>query len=406
MKKHIRLGLLKETKDPVDNRVALTPDQCKFLTEKYPNLEIRVQSSDVRAFHDDEYSRLGIDVVEDVTDCDLLLGVKEVKRNTLIPGKHYIFFGHIAKMQDYNRPLCKALIENKITFTAWEYLTDDNDIRLLAFGRWAGLVGSYNALRLYGLKHGLFELPKPSLRSTLSEFEEDCRKILPLLKKRNLNIMITGNGRVAHGAKEFFESLGVAVTIPENCDSVRDHGFNVYQLPLDKLVCRKDFQNFSSESFHSDPSAFISNFTGYAKKCDILISAHFWSNDAPKYITKEMLPNLRADVIADISCDINGSIESTIRPSTHANPFYGINRVTCEETDYMIPSAIGVMAVDTCPNALPRDASEDFGNQIINYLIPELLEDSESAVLDRATSISNGVLTERFSYMSDFAYDN
>lgn len=404
MEKVIKIGLLKETKSPVDNRVPLTPQQCKMLMKQYPNLKIVVQSSDIRCFTDEEYKKAGIEVKEELQSCDLLLGVKEVNTESLINDQHYIFFGHIAKLQDYNRSLCQCLISKNITFTDWEYLTNQDGIRLIAFGRWAGIVGAYNALRLYGLRNRLFNLPKPDINSSLKSFVEEIKNLKSLLSQRNLNIMITGDGRVAHGAIELFENSGIHVSVAPKEINKHLLGFNVMQLCIPQLVEKKNGGEIVDiDEFKASPNLYKSRFNKYSSVCDIMISCHFWQNNAPKYLTLDMLSTTKIDTIADVTCDINGSIETTIRPSTHDNPFYAIDKNTTNEVPYDAPNSIGVMAVDTCPNALPRDASEDFGDQIMQYLIPEILKEGDSKMIDRATIIKHGTLNLPFAYMNEYA---
>ena len=399
----IKIGLVKETKTPIDNRVPLTPEQCAEIMKANGDVRIVAEPSAIRAFSDDEFVKAGVELQEDLGDCDVLMGVKEVAVDSLLPGKHYVFFGHIAKLQEYNRPLCHAMIKKGITFTDWEYLTDGKGQRVIAFGHWAGIVGAYNALRLYGLRHGLYELPAPTLSSTEEGFVEDCRRILPKLGESDLNMMITGDGKVANGAIGFMKKAGAEVIRVKDASDIVRKGFSVYQLGPEVLVKAKNGDAFSLEQLIRHPSDFTSRFGEYSRLCDILVSCHFWNNAAPKYLTKDMLPETTIDTVADVTCDINGSIETTVRPSTHSNPFYGVNRETLAETDYRDLSSIGVMAVDTCPNALPRDSSEDFGRQIMRHLIPELLKRDGSDMVDRATIIAKGHLSDRYSYMGEFA---
>ena len=200
----MKIALIKETKIPVDNRVALSPEQVAKLNQLYPQHQIVVQSSDIRAFSDNEYRANNVQIVDDVSDCDILFGIKEAAIESLIPDKQYFFFGHIAKMQEYNRPLLQAFIQKRITFCDYEYLVDDNNIRVCAFGWWAGVVGVYYTLRGYGLKHKLFDLPKPDIRFTLDKLLDSLKAIeLPKVK-----LMVTGAGRVSQGAQYVLNSIG------------------------------------------------------------------------------------------------------------------------------------------------------------------------------------------------------
>lgn len=399
------IGLLKETKTPVDNRVALTPSQVAKLNQEYPDSEIVVQSSEIRAFSDEEYRKEGVKVVDNVSDCDVLFGIKEAKISTLLPNKHYVFFGHIAKMQEYNRPLLQAFLNKGITFTDYEYLVDDHNIRLCAFGWWAGVVGVYYTLRGYGLKTKEFELPKPDLKFTLEQLILNLKNIkLPKVK-----LLVTGAGRVSQGAQYVLEKIG-AVKVSEK-EYLKDTDITnlIYSVAdADLLVKRKDGEDFTWDDFIKNPQEYESDFMRWAKYTDVLICAHFWAPDAPVYLSSEDLRSSdnRICMIGDITCDIMGSIKSTIRPATHAEPYYDYNPLTeKEEPLFANKDNITVEAVDTCPNALPMDASEFFGNMLIPHVFIPLLEGhgEDSKVIERATIVKDGKLTERFSYLKDFS---
>lgn len=399
------IGLLKETKTPVDNRVALTPSQVAKLNQEYPDSEIVVQSSEIRAFSDEEYRKEGVKVVDNVSDCDVLFGIKEAKISTLLPNKHYVFFGHIAKMQEYNRPLLQAFLNKGITFTDYEYLVDDHNIRLCAFGWWAGVVGVYYTLRGYGLKTKEFELPKPDLKFTLEQLILNLKNIkLPKVK-----LLVTGAGRVSQGAQYVLEKIG-AVKVSEK-EYLKDTDITnlIYSVAdADLLVKRKDGEDFTWDDFIKNPQEYESDFMRWAKYTDVLICAHFWAPDAPVYLSSEDLRSSdnRIRMIGDVTCDIMGSIKSTIRPATHAEPYYDYNPLTeKEELLFANKDNITVEAVDTCPNALPMDASEFFGNMLIPHVFIPLLEGhgEDSKVIERATIVKDGKLTERFSYLKDFS---
>lgn len=399
------IGLLKETKTPVDNRVALTPSQVAKLNQEYPDSEIVVQSSEIRAFSDEEYRKEGVKVVDNVSDCDVLFGIKEAKISTLLPNKHYVFFGHIAKMQEYNRPLLQAFLNKDITFTDYEYLVDDHNIRLCAFGWWAGVVGVYYTLRGYGLKTKEFELPKPDLKFTLEQLILNLKNIkLPKVK-----LLVTGAGRVSQGAQYVLEKIGaVKVSEKEYLKDTDITNLTYSVADADLLVKRKDGEDFTWDDFIKNPQEYESDFMRWAKYTDVLICAHFWAPDAPVYLSAEDLRSAdnKIRMIGDITCDIMGSIKSTIRPATHAEPYYDYNPITeKEEPLFANKDNITVEAVDTCPNALPMDASEFFGNMLIPHVFTPLLEGhgEDSKVIERATIVKDGKLTERFSYLKDYS---
>ncbi|MCH5221527.1 MAG: hypothetical protein J1F05_04260 [Muribaculaceae bacterium] len=401
----MKIGLIRETKIPEDNRVVLSPSQVAKLKTEFPNSDIVVQKSDIRAFSDDEYLKLGIDVVDDMSDCDVLFGIKEANIESLLPNKHYFFFGHIAKMQQYNRPLLQQMIAKKITFSDYEYLVDDNGARVCAFGWWAGIVGAYYTLRGYLLKTKQESLPKPDRNFTLAQL----RIVLSRIHGPNVKILITGNGRVAQGVTYVMhECRAQELTYDEFVSDEPVNGLAFYRAPVNELVKRKDGKAFDRNDFHEHPEAYESDFIKFAKHAHILISCHYWDPKAPVYLEGDDFTNhnLPIKMIGDITCDIRGSIKSTIRSSTHDNPFYDFNILThTEEPAFSSDSNITVMAVDTCPNALAIDASEYFGDMLIEYVFRPLLNgDGESSeIIRRSTIVHRGKLTESFSYLEDFS---
>ena len=399
----MKIALIKETKTPVDNRVALAPKQVAELNKRFPQHEIVVQTSDIRAFSDDEYRAEGVRVVECVEDCDVLFGIKEAKIESLIPNKHYFFFGHIAKMQEYNRPLLQAFMQKHITFCDYEYLVDDNNIRVCAFGWWAGVVGAYYTLRGYGLKHKLYELPKPDRRFTLDKLLNALKSVeLPEVK-----VMVTGAGRVSQGAQHVLENIGAHKMTEE--EYLSDTPVNVLSYcvaDVDRLVKRKDGGDFSWSDFTHNAKEYESDFMRWAKKTDVLVCAHFWGPDAPVYLSEEDLRNkdIRIHMIGDVTCDIKGSIKSTVRPATHDDPYYDYNPMTeQDEPAFSSSDNISVMAVDTCPNALAMDTSEYFGSMLTKHVFEPLLNGEHSEVIERSMILKEGKLTPRFDYLTDFA---
>ena len=401
----MKIGLIKETKTPIDNRVALTPTQARLLMDMYPDTVIVAESSDVRAYTDNEYKELGIQVVKDLSDCDVLFGIKEATIDSIIPNKHYFFFGHIAKMQEYNRPLIKAMINKEITFSDYEYLVDQEGKRVCAFGWWAGVVGVYYTLRGYGLKYKLYELPKPDIRFTIQQLLDSLRSIeLPKVK-----VLVTGAGRVSQGAQYVLNEIGATKINESEYLSVNNVDSLTYCVAdVDRLVKRTDGKEFTWADFSANASEYESDFIKFAKMTDVLISAHFWAPDAPVYLDIEDLQreDLRIRMIGDVTCDIMGSIKSTVRPSTHANPYYDYNPTTKQDTEaFSSEDNISVMAVDTCPNALALDASEYFGDMLIEHVFKPMLNDASmcNPVVENATIIRDGKLTPHYQYLEDFA---
>ena len=399
----MKIALIKETKTPVDNRVALSPQQVAELNKRFPEHEILVQSSDIRAFSDDEYISEGVRVVDHVEECDVLFGIKEAKIESLIPNKHYFFFGHIAKMQEYNRPLLQAFMKKHITFCDYEYLVDDNNIRVCAFGWWAGIVGVYYTLRGYGLKYKMYDLPKPDRRFTLEQLFDALKSIeLPKVK-----LLVTGAGRVSQGAQHVLDSIGAhKMTEEEYLSTDKVERLSYCVADVDRLVKRKDGSMFSWIDFTHNAKEYESDFMRWAKKTDVLICAHYWGPDAPVYLGEDDLrsDDLRIRMIGDITCDIKGSIKSTVRPATHDNPYYDYNPLTQqEEPSFSSQNNITEMAVDTCPNALAMDTSTYFGEMLMKHVFEPLLKGEYSAVIERSMIVKNGVLTPKFEYLKSFA---
>lgn len=399
----MKIGLIRETKVPEDNRVALTPKHLAELQRSFPQDDFVVQASETRAYSDEAYRNAGVQVAENVDDCDILFGIKEADIRTLIPNKHYFFFGHIAKMQAYNRPLLQTLMAKRITFSDYEYLVDDDNQRVCAFGWWAGVVGTYYTLRGYGLRHHLYELPKPDKHFTLEKLTQALKSVeLPHIK-----LLVTGNGRVSHGAQYLLEALDATrLTEEQFLADMPVSRLSFCAVDANRLVARNDDGAFSWEHFTQNPTAYHSDFMRWARQADVLVCAHFWAPEAPVYLSQENLadPALRIRLIGDITCDIQGSIQSTLRASTHAEPYYDYNPATGqEEPAFSNDSNISVMAVDTCPNALALDTSAYFGDMLMQHVLTPLLKREHSNIIQRATILEDGKLTPHFAYLEPFA---
>lgn len=397
----MKIGLIRETKSPVDNRVAFTPGQLAYLKNRFPQDEFVVQSSQTRAYTDEEYTEAGIEVTDNLDKCDILFGIKEASVESIIPGKHYIFFGHIAKRQSYNIPLFKGMLEKGVTFTDYEYLTDKDGCRVAAFGWYAGIVGVYYTLRGWGLRNRTFTLPMPDLRFTVDKAVELLRNV----DLSSTRIIVTGAGRVSHGAAMLLDRIGInKLTVDEFLTSDRP---GYCMVDVDQLVKRKDGEEFSISHFLSHPQEYCSDFDRFIPKADILISGHLWQPGQPVYIDFDNLScqDTRIKMIGDITCDIQGSIKTTLRSSTHASPYFDVDLISRGEAEpFSSHDNLSVMAVDTCPNSLPREASEFFGEQLIKNVVVPLLENhnTENECVSKATIIRNGKLSEAFSYLSEY----
>lgn len=394
------LGLVRETKNPPDKRVPLSPEQCRQLTDRHRNVRILVQPSVKRCFSDQEYINAGITLQEDLSGCHILLGVKEVKIEALLRGKSYLFFSHTAKKQPYNRELLQALVEHGIRMIDYEYLTRESGERVVAFGKWAGVVGAYNGLIALGKRSGRYELPRASSLKDLKELKLGI-KGLDVGKTR---IAITGGGRVAQGAVEILEAAGIKQVEP-GAYLARSFDEAVFTR-LDPWHYTKNRfgELFDFKHFMENPHLYENSFFPYARRTDMYIACHFWHPRSPLILNRKELKGgkIPIRIIADISCDINGPIASTIRASTIADPFYGYDPVSGEESSPYDQNSITVMAVDNLPGELPRDASSSFGEALSEFVIPELLHAEDSEMLEQASITKNGQLGRDYKYLQDF----
>lgn len=401
MKNRIRVGVLRETKNPPDRRVAIPPVTGLQILNKYPNVSIFIQPSDIRCFTDAEYREQGYFLTEDLRDCDILIGVKEVNIPTLIPNKTYLFFSHTAKKQAYNRELLRQIIKRKITLIDYEYLKDKASKRLVAFGHWAGVVGAYKALRARGMRTDFFDLPSAIFCKDMEEMYHHLRKI----QLKPLKILVTGGGRVAMGAMQTIRILNLKEVTPEEFLSKEYKEPVVCRIDPDQYVERKDGVEFDLKDFYTNPEEYRSTFKRFTKVADLFIACHYWDPRAPKFILPDDYKedDFNISVIADVSCDLNGPIASTLRPSTIATSFYGYDRFNEEETiPFVDKKNVTVMAVDNLPGELPRDSSIDFGEALYQNVYEALFNDDPDGILERATIAKEGKLMPEFEFLQDY----
>lgn len=397
----MKFAIIKERKNPPDRRVVFSPEKLAEARKLFPQAEFVVESSDIRVFPDSAYKALGFEVKDDVSDADVMLGVKEVPIEALIPNKKYFYFSHTIKKQPYNRKLLKAMLEKHIEMYDHETIIKPSGARLIGFGRYAGLVGAYNGFRALGLRDGLFNLPKVETLADLEEVKAELDNItLP-----NIKILLTGTGKVAHGAKEILDHLKIK-QISDALYLTAEFTEPVYCLAdVMEYNKRTDGKVGNKKQFYKDPSGYESNFMPYAKVTDYFIAGHFYGDGAPFLFTRQdaKKPEFKINLVSDVSCDIDGPVASTVRPSTIANPFYGYNPITEKEVAFNAKGAITVMAVDNLPCELPKDASEGFGTMFLQSVLPAFFNNDEEGVLHRAKmTTTEGKLTKRFAYLQDY----
>ncbi len=399
----IKIGLIREGKVPVDNRVIFTPEQCLRIKQEY-GAEILVQPSDVRCIKDSEYTEAGLTVQEDLSECDILFGVKEVPVTGLLSDKTYLFFSHTRKKQPYNQKLMHQLIQQRVRLIDYECLVHDDGDRIVGFGFYAGVVGAHNGMLTYGKKTGKYLVKAAhdchSYEEMLAQYDEVA---LPPVK-----IVVTGAGRVAHGIVDVMEKLNIRCVEPE---AFLKETFNepVYtQISGEELYARKSDGGYDREEFHKHPELYNCTFAPYAQTADILMNGIYWVKSiAPLFTLQEMQqPAFALKVIADITCDIDGSVPCNVDASTIADPVYGFSKSSLKKGEPFVNDAdmVDVMAVDNLPNELPRDASHYFGDRFLLHVMPHLMHQPPSHVIARATICENGKLTSNFEYLSDYAY--
>ena len=398
----MKFGIIKERKNPPDRRVVFTPNELLRFQEKYPQAEIVVEQSDIRAFTDEEYAELGFELSDDLSDCDVLFGVKEVPVDALIPNKKYFFFSHTIKKQIYNRALLQAVLEKNIDLFDHETIVDSNNKRLIGFGRYAGNVGAYNGIRTFGIKYDLFHLPKAeTLNGKAVLVEKLKRLILPPIK-----VVVTGSGKAGMGTKEVLDGMKMKEVSPEDF-LTKTYDSAVYtQIEVDDYYKRLDGGAFVKSDFYKNPSEYTSDFEKFSQVADIFMAAHFYGNNAPYILTNDMLKSAKCKikVVADISCDTNGPVACTIRASTIADPIFGYLPSEAKEVDVFHPGSIAVMSIDNLPCELPKDSSEGFGEMFMKHVVPAFFNNDKDGILHRAQITDNGKLTERFKYLEDFVF--
>ncbi len=392
------IGLIKEGKVPADNRVALTPEQCKLIN-KSGKLKVVVQSSPHRCFSDKEYKRVGIEISDDLHNCDVLMGIKEVPVNMLIENKTYLFFSHTKKQQAFNQQLFHAMMDKKITLLDYECLEHEDGQRIIGFGFFAGVVGAHNGMMVYGKRSGSYELGRV--------FEvKDYRDLIHTyfgLKIPNIKIAVTGSGRVAHGIVEVMNLMGITEVEPDEYVE-KKFSYPVYvQLKGHDLYTHRKLKTYRREHFHEYPEEYRSRFLPYTHCTDILMNGIYWETSMPRLFEREDIDdNFKIQVISDITDDSFGSVPINLGDQNIENPVYGVDRKNFEKKAAFLTENIDVIAVSNLPNELPRDASRYFGEQLLKFVLPELIKGGNE-MTERAIMLKEGKLTEHFSYLSDYA---
>lgn len=394
------IGLIREGKIPADNRVALTPAQCRWLL-KNSDCKIYVQPSAHRCYSDHEFEQSGVILQEDLSPCNLLLGIKEVPVNMLLPNKTYMFFSHTKKKQPYNQKLMHAMVEKKITLIDYECLEHADGQRIIGFGFFAGIVGAHNGIMAYGERTKQFKLERVFK-------QKDYRELIHTyfgLKLPNIKIAVTGSGRVAHGILEIMNLMDVQEAESDDYLS-RDFDYPVYvHLKGASLYQHKKNKNYSRENFHKHPHEYECLFGPYLSHTDVLMNGVYWDTGIPRLFEMDDMKrnDFRIQTISDITDDAGGSVPCNLGDVSMEELVYGVDKLTGKKTAPYLSSSVDVMAVGNLPNELPRDASRFFGEQLIKYILADIAKNN-SRIIQNATILKNGKLTPGFEYLSDYAY--
>jgi saccharopine dehydrogenase (NAD+, L-lysine forming) len=401
----MKIGIIREGKTPPDARVALTPQQCAALKAEF-DLEITVEPSPTRCYSDDEYRAAGITVSSDLSRCDLLLGIKEVPIGQLIPNTTYCFFSHTIKKQPSNKKLLQAVLAKNIRLVDWETLTNEQGERLIAFGRWAGIVGAHNGMMTWAERTHDFTLQQMKYFHDFAEAKTYYKTLqLPAIK-----IVLTGTGRVANGAAEVLEAMGIQ-RISANDFLTKTYEKCVFtQLGSADYVQHRAGKPYSRADFHANPQDYETAFLPFTKVADMFINGIFWKKGAPVFYDEAVMrhADFKIKVIADITCDMmpESSVPSTLIASTIAEPIFGYDIATASVCAPHKTDVIDMMTIDNLPNELPRDASKAFGEQFVSNVLPHLYATDTSKKVSptiiRAMMTENGELTPNFKYLQDY----
>ena len=394
-----RIGLIREGKTPADNRVALTPAQCKWIHKNSDSVKVIAQSSPDRCFTDREFLSAGIEVKADISDCDIMLGIKEVPVEQLMPGKTYLFFSHTKKKQPHNQKLLQAILHNKIRLVDYECLEHEDGQRIIGFGFFAGVVGAHNGMMAYGNRTCLYKLERVYKQRSFRELIHNYFG----LRLPNVKIAVTGSGRVAHGILEIMNLMGIHEVEPDDYLK-RRFSYPVYtQLKGAELYRHKETGEYHRQDFHDHPENYECKFLPYTSQTDILLNGVYWDKNVPRLFEKEHAAseNFIIQTIADITDDVNGSVPINLGDQTIEDPIYGVDKHTLQKSPPYLPGSIDIMAVGNLPNELPRDASRYFGEQLIKFVLDDLTKGG-SPIIKRATMTENGKLTDPYQYLKDY----
>lgn len=430
------IGVRREDKSDWERRVPITPQDAAELQAQ--GIQIIVQSSAIRAFSDQEFAAAGVPVQQDLGPCSLIFGIKEMPEAFFEPGKSYVFFAHVIKGQPYNMSMLQRMLNLGCTLIDYERVVDDKNRRLIFFGWHAGVAGMIDTLWALGQRlawEGL-STPLAALRQTLHYHDlTEVRKALAEVRARieeeglpeeltPLIVGVAGYGNVSRGAQEILDLLPVIEIEPEEVPALAARG-NASRHHLYKTVFKEWHMvepkepgaTFELQDYYQHPEKYRGTFEQYLPYLTVLTNAIFWTERYPRLVTRDFLrelftgpsrPPLR--VIGDISCDVEGAVQVTVKATEPGDPIYVYDPTTGKVTDGHEGEGVVIMAVDILPSELPREASTDF-SRILRPFIPALAAADMSVPfaecnlppeIKRAVIAYQGELTPDYRYIKEF----
>ena len=430
-----KIGIRYEDKYLMERRVALVPAHVKQLVGK--GIEIQVVPSEKRIFKDEEYLQAGAVLREEPLDADVILGVKEMPLNYFKPHKTYVFFSHTIKGQPYNMPLLRNMMESKINLIDYERIVDAHGRRLIFFGRFAGLAGMINSLWSLGqrLQRKGMETPFLNIKQThnYDSLEEAKAAVSAVGQEIACNglpekmapvvVGITGYGNVSKGAQEILGLLPVIEISPAELENLKQQE-NIPSNVIYKVVFEEKHlsrpkepgKKFDLQEYYQHPERFEGVFEQYLPHLTVLMNCMYWDDRYPRIVTKDELEilwknkDLRLEVIGDVTCDPDGSVEITHKGTAIEDPVFVYHPETRKPVMGFDGEGVLVMAVDILPSELPREASQAFSDALIKFLPGLLGADFEVPFeqlqvpdpLKKAMILYHGELTPDYQYLKQY----
>jgi alpha-aminoadipic semialdehyde synthase len=432
-----KIGIRREDKNKWERRVPLIPEHVKDLIDGHA-IDVTLQPSPSRVFADREYIQAGANIGEDLSGCPIIFAVKEIPSHLFQPKKTYVFFSHVIKGQKHNMPMLRRMMELGCNLIDYEKVADEMGRRLIFFGRHAGLAGMIDTLWALGRRltwegiHNPFtQIQNAYKYESLAEAKKSISRAGEKIKKDGLPepltplvFGVTGYGHVSSGAQEILDLLPFEQKGPEEILSLvqqssfsRNHIYKVVfkEEHLVEPVLPED--DFDLNDYYDHPEKYRSGFENYIPHLTVLVNCIYWDERYPRLVTKRFLKKLfdeekkpRLRIIGDISCDVGGSIECTVKETSPDNPVYVYNPREEQITDGHEGEGVVILAVDNLPCEISREASLDF-SRVLKPFIPQIAKADFSVDFDRcalpasikkAVIVYHGKLTPDYHHIQGF----